>query len=153
MPGCFSQKKYRYACDLLDLHADFCRHSGHVFSGKQTSLLGSEGDRDPTTRLWKLAFQAKHIPCPLKAPLGLCLDCKGLALHISATAYSISLVEKQCRVNTDKLCLLFSDLGSAGFAHCLNNLIPFLNFLLPLRFLPSACTLSVPWHKNHKEKR
>jgi len=65
--------------------------------------------------------------------------CEGLALHISVAACSISLVERQSRVNTDKQYLFFSNLGSAGFAHCPNNLIPFLNFLLPLCFLPSAC--------------
>ena len=128
---------HRYACDLLGLRAGFCSHSGHKLPGKQSSLLGSEGDCDPATSLWKLALQAKYIPHPLKAALDLCLDCEGLALHTSVTAYSISLMERQSRVNTG-WCLFSSNLGNAGFAHCLNNLIPFLDFLLPPCFLPSA---------------
>lgn len=139
MSGCISQKKYGFACHLLDLHAGFCHRSGHMLPGKQNSLLGSEGDHDPTIRLWKLALQAEHIPYRLKAALDFCLDWEGLALHISVTAYSISLVERQSRVNTHKWYLFSSNLGNAGFGHCPNNLIPSLNFLLPLYLLPSAC--------------
>lgn len=42
-----------------EMVAGFCSHSGHILPGKQKTLLGSEGDRDPAARLWKLTLQAK----------------------------------------------------------------------------------------------
>lgn len=39
---------------------------------------------------------------------------EGLVLQISVAAYSISFMEGQSKVNTDKWCLLYSNLGNTG---------------------------------------